>query len=143
MRRHTARFRGFFDRIGVIRGEQPLIRARASEKRSFSGTLLGRKRVQSQAARTEETLNLQGVILFAASLQKVLFSTLFNMGDSAAYVCGKLPSQKFQIGEAENTPVRKASKNKFLPSTFFWKKEKIPLFLPKSFQHPPGRIQQV
>ena len=45
--------------------------------------------------------------------------------------------------EAENTPVRKASKNKFLPSTFFWKKEKIPPFLPKSFQHPPGRIQQV
>jgi len=90
-----------------------------------------------------DAIPIQGVFIFAASLQKVLFSTLFNMGDSAAYVCGKLPSQKFQIGEVKTAPVRKASKNKFLPSTFFWKKEKIPLFLPKSFQHPPGRIQQV
>jgi len=71
------------------------------------------------------------------------FPSLFNMAFFASLPCGKLPPQKFQIGEAENTPVRKASKNKFLPSTFFWKKEKIPPFLPKSFQHPPGRIQQV
>jgi len=76
-------------------------------------------------------------------LVKPEFSLSFQQDVFASLPCGKLPPQKFQIGEAENTPVQKASKNKFLPSTFFWKKEKIPPFLPKSFQHPPGRIQQV
>jgi len=79
-----------------------------------------------------DAIPIQGVFIFAASLQKVLFSTLFNMGDSAAYVCGKLPPQKFQIGEVKTPRCGKPRKINFCPRLSFGKKKKSLHFSPKA-----------
>ena len=73
VRRHTARFWGFFYFIGVIRGEQPLIRARASKKRCFFWYSFW------HAKSTNIQLFNCFMILFTSSLEYPSFSSSFRI----------------------------------------------------------------
>ena len=73
MRRHTARFWGFFYFIGVIRGEQPLIRAPRLEKAVLFWYSFG----------TQKSTNIQlfncFMILLISSLEYPSFSSSFRI----------------------------------------------------------------
>jgi hypothetical protein len=65
-------------------------------------------------------------------VEKSGFPTVFNTKKFRPIRCGKLDRPAFQRGESTLQLGRAGEKRKENGSTFFWKKEKAPTFLPRN-----------